>query len=207
MRIYTSNYQNCKSPKGISISGDGGKKVGFQGKRIKELAPKLSWWKVWHDNIGKIPEDENLAFYIKSYYETVLKPFMENSSGVDIPDGTILLCYEEPADFCHRQIVAAFLELLYGQDVPEIVVHEDGTIKRVPRNKYYADIKRYLDSLIRESIDMHGYECIAAAYLFEKSLFLEENPKLCEEFPVSPEMYRRLADVFEDGYKSKKSIK
>lgn len=48
MKVHTGNL--------ISISGDRGKSVGFEGKTMSQLAPKLSFWKVWHNNIGKIPE-------------------------------------------------------------------------------------------------------------------------------------------------------
>ena len=88
----TSCYENCKSGNLISISGDRGKKVGFEGKAIPKLAPKLSFWKTWEDNIGKIEEYENTKFYISEYYKQVL-------IGIDIEEilseesNPILLCY------------------------------------------------------------------------------------------------------------------
>lgn len=72
MNIYTSNYYECPFGNRISISGDKGKSVGFAGKWIPELAPKKELWKIWHDNIGVIPEEENNRFYIKNYYDLVL---------------------------------------------------------------------------------------------------------------------------------------
>ena len=39
-RIMTSNYENCKTENGISISGDRGKKVDFQGTCLPIFAPK-----------------------------------------------------------------------------------------------------------------------------------------------------------------------
>lgn len=204
MRVYTSNYRNCKNSKGISISGDGGKQVGFQGKRIKELAPKLSWWKVWHENIGQVPEDENLAFYIMSYYETVLKPLGIRKVMNLIPEGSVLLCYEDPEEFCHREIVAAYLELYLNQEVPEVIVDEYGKIEKVGHSKYYGDIKKYLEELIKGSIEMYGFDCIAAANMHEYALYLESHPELCDIFPVNTDSYRRLAEVLENEYKSKR---
>ena len=55
-KINTANYKNCQTENGISISGDRGRKVGFTGRCIPMLASKYSFWKIWHDNIGKIPE-------------------------------------------------------------------------------------------------------------------------------------------------------
>ena len=39
---------------------EGVKKVGFEGKTIPKLAPKLSFWKAWEDNVGKIDEYEKI---------------------------------------------------------------------------------------------------------------------------------------------------
>ena len=70
--IYTSNYEECYVGNLISISGDKGRSVGFVGKAITALAPKIGFWTEWPDNIGKIPEEENTRFYIKHYYDEVL---------------------------------------------------------------------------------------------------------------------------------------
>ena len=53
----------------ISISGDRGKsfKFGFEGKVLSQLAPKLDFWKVWHNNIGQIDEEQNMRYYIHKY--------------------------------------------------------------------------------------------------------------------------------------------
>lgn len=205
MEIYTCSYDNCKNLSvGISISGDGGKRVGFSGPKISKLAPKLSWWTLWHENIGCIPEDENLAFYIERYYDTVLKPLSPGELFMMIPRGKALLCYERPEDFCHREILAAYLELYFGFEVREVFVNEDGSIKKLGRNKYYKTIKDYLEELIKGSIDMCGHECIAAAYAFSQALYLEKHPDLCDKFPVSPESYRRLSEVLESDYAVKK---
>ena len=58
-RIFTGNYEECKLGNLISISGDRGRKVGFVGKAIPSLAPKRAFWEIWHNNIGRISEEEN----------------------------------------------------------------------------------------------------------------------------------------------------
>ena len=71
-KIFTGCYSTCKKGNLISISGDKGKSVNFKGKHIKELAPKLVFWKVWHENIGKINEEENAKYYIEQYFLDIL---------------------------------------------------------------------------------------------------------------------------------------
>lgn len=134
-RIFTGSYEKCKVGNLISISGDRGKSVGFRGKALPQLAPKLNFWKIWHNNIGEIPEYENTKYYIEEYYKQVL-------SKIDIKEllknekDPILLCYEESEDFCHRHIVAEFIEIKYGLHVQEIEISETLQIiqKERPQN-------------------------------------------------------------------------
>ena len=83
--IYTGNYKKCKSGNLISISGDRGRKENFSGKYIRELAPKLSFWKIWESNIGKISEYENTKYYIESYYKEVLSKVEVYSPSLIVP--------------------------------------------------------------------------------------------------------------------------
>ena len=71
-RIFTGNYEECKAGNLISISGDRGRKVGYTGKAITKLAPKRAFWDIWYNNVGKIPEEENIKYYIEEYYKQVL---------------------------------------------------------------------------------------------------------------------------------------
>lgn len=41
--IYTGNYNNCKGSNTISISGDKGKSINYQGGSFPQLAPRLSF--------------------------------------------------------------------------------------------------------------------------------------------------------------------
>ena len=73
-KIYTGNYINFSNTDYnlISISGDSGAKEKYQGLYIRELAPKRIFWDVWFNNIGKISKEDNIRFYIRKYYKTVL---------------------------------------------------------------------------------------------------------------------------------------
>ena len=59
--IKTGNYKNFESClfKTVSISGDRGKGANYKGDCYPSLAPKLSFWKKWHDNIGNVSEEKN----------------------------------------------------------------------------------------------------------------------------------------------------
>lgn len=122
--IYTGNYRNCLQGNLVSISGDRGKEAFYNGRCFPSLAPKLSFWKIWHNQIGKISEEENNRFYIEQYYEQVLKK-LDAAEVYSALDECILLCYEESFDFCHRHIVAFWLEQELQIEVPEIKIKEN----------------------------------------------------------------------------------
>ena len=111
--ISTSSHNDWQSDKyrTYSISGNRGKDANYQGKCYPELAPKLSFWKVWHNNIGKISEEENNRYYVQ----------------------------EEPnTEFCHRHIVAAWFEILLGVKVPELKA-KDYQIEETDRPEYIKE--------------------------------------------------------------------
>ena len=150
--IYTGNYKNCSSSKlFVSISGDLGKKANFNGKYFKELAPKLSFWKTWHENVGKIPELDNMYYYIENYYNQVLKN-LDIQSMLDVLGNDFILgCYEESDEFCHRQIVALYLEMILGINIEEVIIKNDKLIK-IPRSEIYNIVKDILCKVIIEDI-------------------------------------------------------
>ena len=133
--IYTSNYEECYVGNLISISGDKGRRIGFVGKAITELAPKKQFWLVWEANIGKIPEEENTRFYIQHYYDEVL-------SKVDIlellkdEEDPILLCYEKGQRFCHRHVLAEYIEIKYGIHVDDVKIDPKGVVTINERPAY-----------------------------------------------------------------------
>ena len=134
-RIFTGNYEECKAGNLISISGDRGRKVGYTGKAITKLAPKRAFWDIWYNNIGKIPEEEKIKYYIEEYYKQVL-------SKVDIEEllkdekDPILLCYEKGQDFCHRHVLAEYIEIKYGIKVRDIKIDENLNIEENKRPEY-----------------------------------------------------------------------
>ena len=176
--IKTGNYKNFGSCifKTVSISGGRGKGANYTGECYSGLAPKLSFWKKWHENIGAVPEKENDRYYIEQYYNQVLSKLDPEKVYKDL-DHSILLCYEDSEEFCHRHIVAAWLELLLDEKVSEAVIEENKIID-IERPDY---VKEVLEKVMKEEKNMRGFTCLRAAYLFEKAESLEEKANELEE--------------------------
>jgi len=174
----TSSYSKCETSyyQTISISGDGGKKANYQGECFKELAPKLSFWIVWHKNLKNISEEENNYYYVEQYYKHVLSSLDPEEVYSKIGN-KILLCYEDNTEFCHRHIVAAWFELLLDKKTPEITF--DGC-KLAEVNKP-DNIKIMLEDVMKKNLHMRGFHSLRALYLFEKSSKIEEKAKELEE--------------------------
>ena len=181
--IYTGNYDNCKSGNLISISGDRGKKKGFTGKAISKLAPLKDFWLVWESNIGKIDEQENTRYYINEYYKQVLvnldiEELLRNESN------PILLCYEDSNEFCHRHVLAEYIELKYGIEVYEIEIDEKGDITIKDRPKYIREI---LLDVIKENgleeLQEHG--CFNCEHVL--------NPDLVDSIIDENQEYREMS--------------
>lgn len=85
-------------------------------------------------------------------------------------DNSILFCYEENTEFCHRHIVAAWLEILLGIKVSEQKIH-NYDIEVVDRPQY---IKEYLEDAMRKNRNMRQFQCLRALYLFKKEEQLEQ---------------------------------
>ena len=137
--ISTGNYTNfMDDPRAVSISGDRGKSVGFKGDYYKELAPKYSWWQEWEELRDKVSFYESTIFYINKYYETVLSK-LDPKEVYDALDGRILLCFEDSDGFCHRHIVAEWLELCLGVKVHEVIKIGDKVVS-VPRPNYVKEL-------------------------------------------------------------------
>lgn len=205
---YNNNLPNLFNT--YSISGDMGRSANYNGKCFLSLAPKLSFWRIWKDNIGKIDEAENTKYYIKEYWNEVLSKLDPEKVYKEL-DNSILLCYEDSNEFCHRHIVADWFELMLGVKVPEVII-KNGNLEEVERPQY---IKKYLEDTIRFNKNMRGFKSIRALYLFESGEKLElKAQKLENKTGKNYDYYRQQAcffrceaDMVEDEYKENKNIK
>ena len=144
----TGNYFNVWNGNTVSITGDGGHAWGYFGNSYKKLAPKLVTYIPYskgyeelnkfvkgskeYEKFWKYIED----LYIKLYYELRLKDLdvyellytLKEKYGSNI----ILLCHENIDEFCHRRLIADYIELKTGIYIPEVSVD-----KEIRTNKIY----------------------------------------------------------------------
>ena len=108
--IYTSYFAKIKELErnGItSISICAKAPNWYTGLQYKKLAPKYDFfmkWKQTHDN----------EYYIKCFNEQVLSKLDAMRVYQELcllanSDNFALICYEKPSDFCHRHLVANWL--------------------------------------------------------------------------------------------------
>lgn len=112
--IYTTYFAKLRSlPKDIiPISICGKAPAGYKGLQYKKLAPKYNFFMEW-----KRTGDND--YYIKCFKEQVLDTLNADNVVFELNDivyyinGTnmdiALVCYEKPEDFCHRHLVAEWL--------------------------------------------------------------------------------------------------
>lgn len=210
--VSTSSHQNFQSDKYITyaISGNRGKDANYQGKCYPKLAPKFSFWKIWHNNIGLVSEEDNNRFYVQEYWNQVLSKLDPEQVYRDL-DYSTLLCYEPNTEFCHRHIVAAWFEILLGVNVPEIKVR-DYDIEEIQRPTY---IKQYLEDAMRNNRNMRGFNSLRALYLFEKGEKLEtlaneletKTRKCYDKYRQAACFLRCDADAVESEYNKEHSKK
>lgn len=206
--IYTSSYNNFKSDlyRGVSISFDKGKDAHFKKKCYLDLAPKKSFWRVWKNNRGIISEIENNTYYIEEYYKEVLSKLNPEKVYKDL-NNSFLLCYEDNLEFCHRHIVSAWLELFLDEEIKEVKV-TNLNIEVVEKPDY---IKEILERVIKENINMRGFNSLRALYLFLEGEKFEQDANLYEKkYKKSYDHYRQAAaylrseaDMAESEYNNK----
>ncbi len=86
--------------------------TGFKGPSYPELYPQWSF-------LLKYKEDGDEDAYTKEYYKLVLNRLDPNKVYEELKDKT-LLCWERRGTFCHRRIVAGWIENETGMIVPEL---------------------------------------------------------------------------------------
>ena len=101
-----------KDPKAVCIAVSAPK--GYKGNAYPELMPTWELVKDYKD--GKINEQE----YEKRYFDLLKSRKITVDKIVnDLEDESILLCWEAPNKFCHRNLIANWLKAA-GTEVEEI---------------------------------------------------------------------------------------
>lgn len=108
--VYTSYFANLKNlPDNLCpISICGKAPDWYNGIQYKILAPKY-WFFI------KYKEDGNEEFYIDAFNKEVLgvlkaHEVLEKLNELAYDKIPCLICYEKPGDFCHRHLVANWLQ-------------------------------------------------------------------------------------------------
>lgn len=158
--IGTGSYDSVKSGNTVSVTGDGGNAWGYYGPAYKKLAPKLVTYKPYAKNYEELlritDEEEYLNFrkhiedeYIESYYNIRLKDLdiekLLETLYEKFGDNIILLCHEPISEFCHRRLIADYIELKTGIYIPEISVDETGIITKDIPIRYKNRLRKLID--------------------------------------------------------------
>ena len=145
--IGTGSYDNVKSGNTVSITGDGGNAWGYFGPSYKKLAPKLVTYIPYSEKYSELLKMENNPDYVRrreeieneyieSYYETRLKNLCITDLFATLyekfGDNIILLCHERVDEFCHRRLVADYIELETGIYIPEVSIFSNKIIELEP---------------------------------------------------------------------------
>lgn len=158
---YYANLKNIDIKKYIpvAISGDEGRLVGFQGKAMRELSPYPFYkkWKASEDEIERklieheitIDEYKKLKeisqnHYINKFYNIVLKK-LNPKDIADKLENCVMLCFEKPNKFCHRFLVASWLEINL-----DIKIDEYGFENDIEVNNNKANLIKKLQVLMEE---------------------------------------------------------
>jgi len=103
----TSNFKlSGTDPNAIAISR--GVPRGFKGRRCLPLAP-ATW--------ALVKETDEAVFREKFMLQ--LERLDAKAILEEVGEDAILLCWEKPGEFCHRRLVAEWLERELGTSVPE----------------------------------------------------------------------------------------
>ena len=110
MKIYTSYFSQIRNfPKDfVPVAICGSIPEWYKGLWTKMVAPKWGFFQEWKQN-----HDNN--FYIEHFNKEVLDKITPQDFENKLKEITnnakivILLCYEKPEDFCHRHLVADWM--------------------------------------------------------------------------------------------------
>ena len=210
--VYTCSYKdfNTELYKGVSISKDKGKDAGWKKECYLDLAPKKDFFRIWKNNRGKISDEKNNLYYINEFYNKILAK-LDPFTIYNNLSNSFLLCYENNDEFCHRHIVAAWLELYLNIEIKEVAV--DGLLI-MPKEKPLW-IKETLEKVIKENTNMRGFNNIRALYLLNQSEIFEREAE--EKEKLYNKSYSALrqaacymrceADMAEEEYNNSKKVK
>ena len=160
----TGSYESVRSGNTVSITGDGGNAWGYFGPSYKKLAPKLITYTPYAEKLEELKNlKEDALFvkeyleikkqiedeYIKSYYDTRLRNLDVDELFCKLKErfgnNIILLCHESVNEFCHRRLIADYIELQTGIYIPEVNIDCKGNAKKIIPIRYKNRLKKYIN--------------------------------------------------------------
>lgn len=128
--MQTSYFSRYKEGNGVSIAGKAPE--WFSGRQYKKLAPKYWFFAEYKENIEYFQKDPTLdpitkerclkaeeTRYMSRFYTHVLSELNAKQVFEELGEDAVLLCWEAPGKFCHRRLVAGWLQNELGILVPE----------------------------------------------------------------------------------------
>ena len=107
----TSSFKlHGKDPGAVSIARY---PMFWRGRRYYALAPSVALFRAW--KAGTVSNEG----YTERFYQETLSRLDPDQVFQDLGEAAILLCHCPPSQFCHRRIVARWLEEALGINVPE----------------------------------------------------------------------------------------
>ena len=178
--ILTSNYESWKAKplfiRPVSISEDKGESASYKGETRRDLAWQKDFNEPSSDKVSFVFDDQSaIREYVKFYYNDVLIRYDAEELFKSL-DNHVILDYEPSDKFSARHIIAAYFELLLGEDVYE-ATSEGTSICFVSRPK---DIKPCLESVIRATHKIKGFKSLRAWYLNEQIKVLQKKAAICQ---------------------------
>ena len=165
LNVFTASYKNIKNDRFndrlLSISEG---KDNYSSECLPIFSPRKEFLDEWYSRKDRYSK-ENIRFFISEYYKQILANLNPEEIANNLKN-KIILCHEGNAKFNPRYLVAAWLELTLGREVPEIEVSSDGKVKKINRPPYIKDM---LESIMKENLDMGKYHSIQAIFLFKKA--------------------------------------
>lgn len=153
------SYSTVLSGNTVFITGDAGNAWEYYGPAYKKLAPRLATYIPYAEKYEELLSlremQEYMAMrkqiedqYIESYYETRLKELdvleLLNTLQKKFGNQIILLCHENIEEFCHRRLVADYIELKTGVYIPEVSVSSRGVVKRENPIRYKKRLQKVI---------------------------------------------------------------
>jgi uncharacterized protein (DUF488 family) len=110
--IQTSYFaKSANHPNAVSIAGKAPE--WYKGRQYKKLAPKYWFFK-------KFKEDNDIVFYTEHYYKEVLDLLDPLEIVQELGENAVILCWEASDKFCHRHLVAEWLQKHLNIEIKEL---------------------------------------------------------------------------------------